>query len=184
MKSVKGVTFPMGSAVHAATRAAEIISVLITSEEFDEVVKRQIETSLSRYGENNPKISPQEYAQLRPAAKELHHVFAAASETEAAYHINVLLSKYITIPRLTSHGNNPWHLHFDSSDDAAWAEWFITSSTFALAILLAEKQRKPGGICAAKTCNNPFVDLGKGGGRSYCSPRCATRERVANYRKK
>lgn len=184
MKNVKGVTSMMGSAVHAATRAAEVISVLISDDIFDESGIPKVETILSRYGEKRPRISYKEYMQLRSAAKELHNIFAAANEVEAASRINLLLRKYSRAPRLTSHGGNPWHLHLDGSDNAPWAEWFITSSTFALAVLLAEKQRKPGGVCAARTCNNPFVDLGKGGGRSYCSPRCATRERVAHYRKK
>jgi hypothetical protein len=63
------------------------------------------------------------------------------------------------------------------------AEWFAASSAMALAVLLAEKQYNPGGLCASSSCGRPFIDLGKGGGRNYCSPRCATRERVAAYRK-
>jgi predicted RNA-binding Zn ribbon-like protein len=184
MKNVKGVTSMMGSAVHAATRAAEVISVLISDDALDESGKAKVETILSRYGERQPRIAPEEYIHLRSAAKELHAIFAAATEAEAASRINLLLRTYGGQPRLTSHDSSPWHLHLDQHDDAPWTEWFVTSSAFALAVLLAEKQRKPGGICSAKACNNPFIDRGKGGGRSYCSPRCATRERVAHYRTK
>ena len=51
-------------------------------------------------------------------------------------------------PRLTTHGGaSRWHVHVDGSDDAPWAEWFLTSSCLALAVLLAERQAPPAGFC-------------------------------------
>ena len=122
--------------------------------------------------------------ELKEVSKKLYAVFTAADTETAAESINNLLDKYTHKPRLSAHGDSPWHLHVDSNDHAPWAEWFAASSAFALAVLLAEKQQNPAGLCASPTCRRPFIDLGKGGGRKYCSPRCATRERVAAYRKK
>ena len=53
-------------------------------------------------------------------------------------------------PRLTSHGGTSgWHLHVDGDDDAPWADWFLTSSCLALAVLLAERQAAPA-ACAPR----------------------------------
>jgi predicted RNA-binding Zn ribbon-like protein len=70
----------------------------------------------------------------------------------------------------------------DGSDDAPWAEWFLTSSCLALAALLAERQAPPGGFCQSPSCGRPFVNVGRGSTRRYCSAACGTRERVAAHR--
>jgi predicted RNA-binding Zn ribbon-like protein len=79
-------------------------------------------------------------------------------------------------------GGSGWHLHVDGSDDAPWAEWFLTSSCLALAVLLAERQAPPGGFCRSPSCGRPFVNVGRGSARRYCSAACGTRERVAAHR--
>ena len=52
----------------------------------------------------------------------------------------------------------------DGGDDAPWADWFLTSSCLALAVLLAERQAPPAGLCAAPSCGRPFVNVGRGAG--------------------
>jgi predicted RNA-binding Zn ribbon-like protein len=49
-------------------------------------------------------------------------------------------------------------------------------------VLLAERQAPPAGICASPSCGRPFVNVGRGSPRRYCSAACGTRERVAAYR--
>ena len=73
-------------------------------------------------------------------------------------------------------------MHVDGGDDAPWADWFLTSSCLALAVLLAERQAAPAGLCAAPSCGRPFVNVGRGAVRRYCSAACGTRERVARHR--
>jgi predicted RNA-binding Zn ribbon-like protein len=120
---------------------------------------------------------------LRQAALELREVFAAGDVAAAADTINGLLAGRAHPPRLTTHdGASGWHLHVDSSDDAPWGEWFLTSSCLALAVLLAERQAPPAGICASASCGRPFVNVGRGAARRYCSAACGTRERVAAHR--
>jgi predicted RNA-binding Zn ribbon-like protein len=129
------------------------------------------------------EISDTDLAQLRQAALDLRDVFTAASAAQAADRINALLARYAHPPRLTDHGGvYGWHLHVDSSDDAPWAEWFLTSSCLALAVLLAERQAPPAGLCESHSCGKPFVNVGRGTRRRYCSPACGTRERVAAHR--
>lgn len=174
----------LGSATYAAKRAADIIFVLQNKDQVnDEALARQLTETLKGYGENGD-VSLVDLNSLKIVASKLHAVFSTPDTEKVASLLNALLGEYARAPRLSSHGDTPWHLHVDSNDHAPWAEWFAASSALALATLLAEKQRSPGGLCASSVCGRPFVDSGKGGGRSYCSPKCATRERVAAYRKR
>ncbi len=178
------VTFSIGSAAYAAKRAAEIVGLLQNRAQLDDAqLLERLSDTLQRYGEAEP-VMPEDLTPMLRVASELYKVFEAPDTAQAAAQINTILAARAHSPRLSSHSDTPWHIHVDSDDNTAWAEWFAASSAMALATLLAEKQRKPGGICASSRCQQPFVDLGKGGGRNYCSPRCATRERVATYRKR
>lgn len=174
----------MGSATFAAKRAADVVFVLLNKERLaHKELAARLNEMLRAYGEMNADVTTN-IDELKAVARKLHDVFAATNTNIAATRINDLLETYTQKPRLSTHGSSPWHIHVDNNDHAPWAEWFAASSAFALAVLLAEKQQNPAGLCASPTCGRPFIDLGKGGGRKYCSPRCATRERVAAYRKK
>jgi predicted RNA-binding Zn ribbon-like protein len=182
----------LGSGVHdAAQRAADIIDVLVpragrraeaAGPPRDE--QARLIAVLRTHGETGPiEISAADLAGLRQAALDLREVFAAGDVATAAERINALLAGRAHPPRLTAHGGESgWHLHVDSSDDAPWAEWFLTSSCLALAVLLAERQAPPAGLCASPSCGKPFVNVGRGVARRYCSAACGTRERVAAYR--
>jgi predicted RNA-binding Zn ribbon-like protein len=179
----------LGSMHDAARRAADILAVLLPRPGNrllpGSVGERAtlIEVLLA-HGEPAPaEISPASLESLRGAARELREVFAAGDAATAAERINGLLAGRAQPPRLTTHGGTSgWHLHVDSTDDAPWDEWFLTSSCLALAVLLAERQAPPAGICASPSCGRPFVNVGRGGARRYCSAACGTRERVAAYR--
>ena len=193
---------PLGSSAHdAARRAADIIDVLVprpgsrdeaarlampqSPEERQSPDERQrLIAVLRAYGEPGPiEISDAGLAALRQAAADLREVFAATDAATAAGRINDLLAGRAHPPRLTTHGGESgWHLHVDSNDDAPWAEWFLTSSCLALAVLLTERQAPPGGFCGSLSCGKPFVNVGRGSARRYCSPACGTRERVAAHR--
>ncbi|MGH3238957.1 MAG: CGNR zinc finger domain-containing protein [Spirillospora sp.] len=99
--------------------------------------------------------------------------------------LNGLLGRTRGRLRLTSHdGRSPWYPHLDGDDDAPWAEWFLASSCLALTVLIWDRQRPPGGICASPGCSNVYLTQGSGPPRRYCSRRCATRDRVAAHRRK
>jgi hypothetical protein len=187
---VTSQTALLGGSVHdAAQRAADILAVLLpragnrlapgSPGERDAVIE-----VLEAHGEPSPvELSPADLEGLRRAALEMREVFTAGDVAAAADRINGLLAGRARPPRLTTHGGaSGWHLHVDSSDDAPWGEWLLTSSALALAVLLADRQAPPAGICASPTCGRPFVNVGRGSARRYCSAACGTRERVAAHR--
>jgi len=174
----------LGSSVHdAAQRAADLLAVLLPGPG-RRAGRAGLIAVLRKYGEPEPiEISAADLAELRQAALDLREVFAANGVTAAAERINHLLSGRAHPPRLTSHGGTSgWHVHVDGDDNAPWADWFLTSSCLALAVLLAERQAAPAGLCAAPSCGRPFVNVGRGAVRRYCSATCGTRDRVARHR--
>ena len=174
----------LGSSVHyTAQRAADLLAVLLPSPGRPAGRTAVIEV-LRKYGEPEPiEVSAADLAELHEAALLLRDVFAAADAGTAADRLNAPLAGRTHPPRLTTHGGTSgWHLHVDGDDDAPWAEWFLTSSCLALAVLLAERQAPPGGFCASPSCGKPFVNVGRGTSRRYCSAACGTRERVARHR--
>ena len=174
----------LGSSVHdAAQRAADLIAVLLPGPGRP-AGRAAVIAVLRKYGEpESAGLSGADLAGLRQAALLLREVFAAGDAGTAADRLNGLLAGRARPPRLTSHGGTSgWHLHVDSDDDAPWAEWFLASSCLALAVLLAERQASPAGLCASPSCGKPFVNVGRGAPRRYCSAACGTRERVAAHR--
>jgi hypothetical protein len=189
----------LGRVHDAARRAADMLALLLPREGSGagQVRSASVRSASARaaeraalvavlraYGEPEPvEISGADLDGLRQAAIPLGEVFAAGDAATAAGRINALLTGRARPPRLTTHGGTSgWHLHVDGSDDAPWAEWFLTSSCLALAVLLAERQAPPGGFCASPSCGRPFVNTGRGAARRFCSPACGTRERVARHR--
>jgi predicted RNA-binding Zn ribbon-like protein len=174
----------LGATVHdAAQRTADMLGVLLEPLS-DTTAAERLTAVLRAYGEpDSLQVSAADLPGLREAAAELRVVFAAADVGEAAARLNRLLAAHAERPRLTDHGGTfGWHLHVDSCDDAPWPEWFLTSSCLALSVLLAERQAPPAGLCESPSCGKPFVNVGRGSPRRYCSDRCATRDRVAAYR--
>jgi predicted RNA-binding Zn ribbon-like protein len=180
---------PLGSVHDAARRAANLLAILLPREDHDPGPDRSagravVIAALRAHGEPEPvELSDADLGGLREAAIQLAGVFAAGDAETAAGRINALLAGRAHPPRLTTHGGTSgWHLHVDGHDDAPWADWFLTSSGLALAVLLAERQAPPGGFCASPSCGRPFVNTGRGAPRRYCSATCGTRERVARHR--
>ncbi|WJV51604.1 CGNR zinc finger domain-containing protein [Streptomyces flavofungini] len=180
--------------MRSAQRAAALVNVLgadgaaagPTAGPTDSLALRtELEAVLRAYGEADPlDVCAADVADMRAVAARLREVFAAPDVDAAATRLNRLLAEGCGPVRLTAHGGgSPWHIHLDSDDRAPWAEWFLASSCMALAVLVWDRQRPPGGLCASPRCANVYVTGGSGAERRYCSPRCATRERVAEHRR-
>ncbi|MDF2711096.1 MAG: hypothetical protein K0R62_6748 [Nonomuraea muscovyensis] len=174
-----------------AERAVDLCVALLYEEPSAESVARVLRAHGERAGAGaDPPgggaaedVGARDVAAMREAAGRLVEVLAAPGVDAAAALLNRILADTARPPRLTSHGGtSTWHLHVDAHDDVPWAEWFLASSAMALAVLLADHQRVPGGLCASAGCRRPYLDLGGGSPRRYCSTRCATRERVAAHR--
>ncbi|MEU0955934.1 CGNR zinc finger domain-containing protein [Streptomyces niveus] len=163
-----------------ARRTAALVNVLD-----DESVSPEVVADVLRaHGEQGPlELTTGDLAEMRAAAMALREVFAATDVDHAATTLGGLLGRGSGPLRLTSHGGStPWHPHLDSADDAPWGEWFLASSCLALTVLVWDRQRPPGGVCASASCRNVHLTQGSGPQRRYCSRRCATRERVAAHR--
>ncbi|HEY6738452.1 MAG TPA: CGNR zinc finger domain-containing protein [Actinopolymorphaceae bacterium] len=172
------------STATVACRTVDLINVLTTPRPPDEDASTVLVEVLRRHGETGPlEISADDVEELVAAAQDLRAVFLAPDARTAAERLNDLLAA-ASPPRLTSHdGRTTWHLHVDHDDDGPWGEWLLTSGALALATLLTEHQRPPGGVCAAPDCDRVFLVQGRGGPRRFCSPRCTTRTRVARHRR-
>ncbi|MFD8967409.1 CGNR zinc finger domain-containing protein [Streptomyces sp. NPDC059568] len=164
---------------------AERTAALINALSAEDPTPHTVAAVLREHGEADPvELSAQDIAEMRAVAEMLREVFAADGIDTAAATLNHLLRLSPGPLRLSSHdGLTVWHPHLDSTDDAPWGEWFLASSCLALTVLLWNRQRPPGGICASSTCWNVYVNQGSGLPRRYCSRRCATRERVATHRR-
>ncbi|NUR91674.1 MAG: CGNR zinc finger domain-containing protein, partial [Nonomuraea sp.] len=115
-------------ALRAVELCAELLSPAPTAESVARVLRAHGETDA---------VTARDVTALREAAVRLAEVLAAPSPGQAAELLNRILAGSAGPPRLTSHGGvSGWHLHVDSSDEAPWAEWFLTSSALAFATLL------------------------------------------------
>lgn len=169
------------SVLTTARRTAALINALVP----ERPDPTEVGDVLRAYGETDPiDLTARDVAAMRAAADLLRQVFAAEHVDGAAAVLNRLLGDHTGPLRLTAHGGStPWHPHLDHDDDAPWEKWFLASSCMALVVLVWDRQRPPGGICASPSCQNVFVSQGSGPERRYCSRRCATRERVAAHRR-
>ncbi|MGW4498820.1 CGNR zinc finger domain-containing protein [Micromonospora sp. NPDC004336] len=158
----------------AARRCADVINAA-------EADDAGLCAALAAHGEAVSSLRPDEARQLRDAAARLRPIARAGSLEEACARLNEVLAA-CGPPRLTAHQDTPWHLHVDSGDDADWGEWFTASSAMALAILVAEHQQPPLGVCRAPGCDRVFPTHSPGRPRRYCSPTCSSRARVASHR--
>ncbi|WP_405858179.1 CGNR zinc finger domain-containing protein [Streptomyces sp. NBC_00090] len=170
---------------HSVLTTARRTAALINALAGDRPDPAEVADVLRAYGETGPiDLTTGDVAGMRTAASLLREVFAAEDADGAAATLNRLLHEHTGPLRLTSHGGStPWHPHLDRDDDGPWDEWLLASSCMALTVLVWDRQRPPGRVCASPSCQNAFIAQGSGPERRYCSRRCATRERVAAHRR-
>ncbi|QCX81694.1 CGNR zinc finger [Streptomyces sp. YIM 121038] len=174
------------SVFRTARRTAALVNALGTAPDAPTQAEvAAVEAVLREYGESDPlDLTAEDVRAMRSAASSLRAVFAAPDVDTAAHRLNRILAERCGPLRLTAHGGgSPWHPHLDSDDEAPWAEWLLASSCMALTVLVWDRQRPPGGVCASPCCAHVYVAIGGGADRRYCSRRCATRERVASHRR-
>ncbi|MET7639681.1 CGNR zinc finger domain-containing protein [Streptomyces sp. NPDC005438] len=175
------------SVVAMARRTVDLLNTLHPGEPPEPPDTERLErvvAVLREYGDPDPvDLDQADLRRLTTVAPTVRRVFTATDPDSAAEAVNSLLAQGTGPLRLSSHhGRTPWHPHLDGDDDAPWHEWFLASSGLALAVLLWDRQRPPGGTCSAPGCSRVFLAQGSGPTRRYCSRRCATRVRVAAHR--
>lgn len=174
----------MPSLPHSVQATAVRTAALVNALDDENASPQAVADVLRAHGETGRiELTADDLAELRASAASLREVFAAPDVDHAASTLNALLGHGSGPLRLSSHGGTtPWHPHLDSADDAPWGEWFLASSCLALTVLVWDRGRPPGGVCASPSCRNVHLAQGSGPPRRYCSRRCATRERVAAHR--
>ena len=143
---------------------------------------RDLATVLAEQGETNLDGLHEELDDVAAVVDDLRAVFALTDRDRAAARLNELLARHGAVPQLVRHEGWDWHLHADRVDDT-WANWLASSAALALAARLAARDDVPWGTCADRDCDRAFLDDGHGARRRYCSPTCATRERVRRHRR-
>lgn len=100
------------------------------------------------------------------------------SEQEASMALNALVDDHDLKPRLI--GREVRYQGWNGQLATRLAACIVPALMEAHASGLIQRI----GICQDAHCDTAFLDLSRKGGRRYCCPRCATRSRVARYRKR
>lgn len=136
---------------------------------------------LARWGDEPDAALRRELDEVLAVIARLGDVVGVTDVGDAAGALNEMFELFAGPPRLVNEPGWGWHLHVDRPD-AGWAGWLAASSAMALAALLSDRGRVPWGRCAAEGCDRPFLDHGRRAPQRFCSPPCATRERVRRHR--
>ncbi|WP_051967237.1 CGNR zinc finger domain-containing protein [Kitasatospora mediocidica] len=142
----------------------------------------ELQDLLARHGGPPFVLTDDDARQLSEAAGQLIQVLQLHDEDRAAEAINALLARYPAEPRLTRLPGRPWSLHARAPEDADLTHWLLSTAALALGLWLSERGGCAWGRCAAPDCDRFFIDTGRRTPQRYCSPRCATRVRVAAHR--
>ena len=96
--------------------------------------------------------------------------------------VNDLLAAYPPQMHLSDHGRqDETHLHYAREDQLS-VDWLGRTCAAALAHIAVATPPVALGRCAARDCENFFVDDSRNRSRRYCGNACASRTTVAAYR--
>ena len=126
-------------------------------------------------------VTGRDVAEVHALREDLRAVFEARDEEEAVGRLNKLLAEAGTVPEITNHGGEAWHLHY-APRGAPIAQRLAAMAAMGLAIVLCEFGWERLGICAADPCRDVFVDTSRNRSRRYCNDTCSSRINVAAYR--
>ncbi|MGW7709731.1 CGNR zinc finger domain-containing protein [Streptomyces sp. NPDC054771] len=147
-----------------------------------EVGAEALQALLERHGGPPFTLTGADARRLREATARLTRILAMCDEDQAAEAINALLDEYPARPHLVRFPGRPWSLHTRAPRDAGPTQWLLSTTALALGLWLSERGRCAWGQCAAPHCDHYFIDTGRRAPQRYCTPRCATRVRVASHR--
>lgn len=115
------------------------------------------------------------------ATDAVRRTFTATGDREASEAINAILADVRVPTELDRLADGRWVLRPSVGPDAP-AAWFAATAAFGLGLWMTERGHAAWGICAADDCARAYIDAGRRSPQQYCSPRCATRVRVAAHR--
>ena len=118
-------------------------------------------------------------AALLPA---LRRAVDAVIGHDAFESVNDLLAAYPPQMHLSDHGGQgDAHLHYAHEDQPS-VDWLGRTCAAALAHIAVSAPPVALGKCAARSCENFFVDDSRNRSRRYCGNACASRTTVAAHR--
>ncbi|MEU9127461.1 CGNR zinc finger domain-containing protein [Kitasatospora sp. NPDC048540] len=141
-----------------------------------------LQALVERHGGPPFTLTDADADELRRATAHLVRILATTDEDTAAGLINDLLDRYPARPTLVRLPGRPWSLHSRAPREAGLTHWLLSTAALALGLWLGERGGCAWGSCAAPDCEHWFFDTGRRTPQRYCSPRCATRVRVAAHR--
>ena len=147
-------------------------------------LRRAATAVLQAASPRTPELSGTEAAQLSELAAKLRVVFAgvAAGDVDAAAHqVNALIAEAGAHPWLDRHDGEPWHLHYQGTQDSLVTGW-AAGCAAGLAVVLGSDLRGRIGVCTAPRCDRVYVDASRNGTRRFCSTSCQNRVKTAAFR--
>ncbi|HVX44076.1 MAG TPA: CGNR zinc finger domain-containing protein [Mycobacteriales bacterium] len=115
-------------------------------------------------------------------AARLRELFAEPDRDARVELANALLAATAARPFISQHDGRAPHLHFAAAD-AGLVDRFKAYTAAGLAHAICEDAARIS-TCGREGCATVFVDTSRNGRRRFCSPRCANRVNVSEYRKR
>lgn len=108
-------------------------------------------------------------------------IIDAAGDEERADLLNRMLAEAAAYPRLTSHADTGWHLHYRDAQQPLGSVLF-TLFAVGTALHLTGRGMHRLRRCEVIECDTAFADTSRTGRQRYCSQRCANRDAVRRHR--
>ncbi|MFB7619877.1 CGNR zinc finger domain-containing protein [Kitasatospora sp. NPDC056181] len=141
-----------------------------------------LQALLEHHGGPPFRLTDTDARELREAARHITRILTLHDEDQAAAAINTLLDRHPPHPRLVRLPGRPWSLHTQAPPTAGLTHWLLSTCALALGLWLSERGTCAWGRCAAPGCDRFYIDTGRRTPQRFCTPRCATRVRVAAHR--
>ncbi len=130
------------------------------------------------------RLTQEDLLAVHRLRERIQPLFDTSDDEAAAKIVNTLLAQAPVIPRMTSHDDHPWHLHY-SYPGASLADHLAVDLGMAFGRIIASGQRERLRRCAAPGCRRVLVDMSRNRSRRYCDARtCGNRLHVAAYRQR
>jgi predicted RNA-binding Zn ribbon-like protein len=144
-------------------------------------------TALFRSAGGRRAVTTAEAAEFGGVAADLRAVFEAVADGDvdrAARLVNAMLNATGARPALDRHDDEPWHLHFHSTDETSMVKGWWAGCATGLAIVVGGELHDRLGVCTAPHCDRVYVDTTRNGSRRFCSTACQNRVKAAAFRER
>ena len=165
---------------HYTNREVALAAALVNSEPATpaELYDLLAEHHMSGLGD----IAEGDIAAVRALRPRLRAIFDTDDQAVAAAEINALLHEAGSLPQLTNHDGEEWHLHY-TPVEAPLAVRLAAEAAMGLAIVMREAGLERLKVCASDTCEDVFIDTSRNRSRRFCDPStCGNRTNVAAHR--